>query len=101
MSRPNRSNLPLLQHPQELHLQRKGKFSISSNKRVPDFAISKTPAFESCAPVNAPFTWPNSSDSRRLAGIAPQWSAKKGPPARGKARGLRGQPFPFPYRFPP
>ena len=36
------------------------------------------------APENAPFSWPNSSDSSRFSGIAAQFSATNGP--RGAAR---------------
>ena len=37
------------------------------------------------APVKAPFTWPNSSDSRRDSGRAPQLTATNGSRARGLA----------------
>ncbi len=34
------------------------------------------------APVNEPFSWPNSSDSIRLSGTAPQSKTMIGPDAR-------------------
>jgi hypothetical protein len=45
---------------------------ISSRKIVPFWAISNFPNFLFIAPVNAPFSCPKSSDSRRVSGIAPQ-----------------------------
>ena len=36
------------------------------------------PTCSPTAPVNAPFTWPNSSDSSRFSGIAPQLTATNG-----------------------
>ena len=39
----------------------RGKSPISSRKRVPRSAISKRPIFSEMAPVNAPFSCPNSS----------------------------------------
>ena len=38
------------------------------------------------APVNAPFTWPNSSLSIRFSGIAPQLTVMNGPFARFERR---------------
>lgn len=51
---------------------------ISSRKTVPPSAASKRPILRSEAPVKAPFSWPKSSDSSKLAGRAAQWTAKKG-----------------------
>ncbi|MNP80003.1 hypothetical protein D3C76_1779650 [compost metagenome] len=48
---------------------------ISSNKIVPLLASSNNPAFpDVLAPVKAPFSYPKSSDSMRLAGIAEQFT---------------------------
>ena len=44
----------------------------------------------SVAPVNAPFSWPNSSLSRISSGIAAQFSAKNGPFARSLSNAARG-----------
>ena len=41
---------------------------ISSRNSVPPSASSKRPFFRCSAPVNAPFSWPNSSASIRLSG---------------------------------
>jgi transcriptional regulator with PAS, ATPase and Fis domain len=55
---------------------------ISSRNSVPPSAASKSPARGRSAPVNAPRTWPNSADSSRLSGIAPQFSPTNGRDAR-------------------
>ena len=44
---------------------------ISSKKIVPLLAISKYPLRAATAPVNAPFTWPNSADSSSSDGTEP------------------------------
>ncbi len=58
---------------------------ISSRKSVPPSASSKRPLRVATAPVNAPFSWPNSSLSSSSAGIAPQLTATKGRLRRGLA----------------
>ena len=58
---------------------------ISSRKSVPPFASSKTPLRFDTAPVNAPRTWPKSSLSKSVSGMAPQSTGTKGPDARGDA----------------
>jgi hypothetical protein len=55
---------------------------ISSRNSVPPSANSKRPIRVDSAPVKAPFSWPNSSLSRRSAGIAPQFTGTNGCPAR-------------------
>ena len=40
---------------------------------------SKRPSLRPAAPVKAPFSWPNSSDSSRLSGMAAQLTATNGP----------------------
>ena len=52
--------------------------AISSRKSVPRLASSKQPARRAIAPVNAPFSWPKSSDSSSVSGIAAQLSATNG-----------------------
>ena len=52
---------------------------ISSRKSVPPCAAWNCPTRVATAPVKAPFTWPNSSDSRSASGIAPQFTATNGP----------------------
>ncbi len=54
----------------------------SSRKSVPPSAASNLPLRRAKAPVKAPFSWPNSSDSSRLSVRAAQETATKGPPAR-------------------
>ena len=58
---------------------------ISSRKIVPPSAISKRPLRVARAPVNAPFSWPNSSLSSSSAGIAPQLIGTNGRSRRGEA----------------
>ena len=50
---------------------------ISSRTRVPPSANSKMPRRNDVAPVNAPFSDPNSSASMRLSGKAAQFVVKK------------------------
>ena len=51
---------------------------ISSRKAVPRSACWNSPALSAMAPVNEPLTWPNSSLSRRLSGMALQVMGTKG-----------------------
>ena len=57
--------------------------AISSRKSVPRCASSNTPVRRSCAPVNAPFSWPKISLSSSVSGIAAQLIATNGNVARG------------------
>ncbi len=52
---------------------------------MPPSACSNRPRRRACAPVNAPFSWPNSSLASTPSANAPQLSATNGPPARGLA----------------
>ena len=45
---------------------------------MPPDASTNLPMWRSVAPVKAPFSWPNRSDSTRLSGIAPQLTATNG-----------------------
>src|SRR5437667_2454189 len=56
----------------------------SSRKIVPPSASSKRPSRRSAAPVNAPFSWPNSSLSSSVSGSAAQFTATNGLPRRGE-----------------
>ena len=71
---------------------------ISSRNSVPPSAAWKRPALLATAPVNAPRTWPNSSDSSRFSGIAPQLMVMNGPLARGdrlcSSRAISSLPVP-------
>ena len=58
---------------------------ISSRNRVPPCAAWNRPRRSATAPVNEPFLWPNSSDSSRPSGIAPQFTATKASAARAGA----------------
>ncbi len=57
---------------------------ISSSSSVPPVASSNFPIRRATAPVNAPFSWPNSSDSRRCSGIAAQLMLMNGFLARAE-----------------
>src|SRR3989440_9449060 len=59
---------------------------ISSRNKVPPSACSKRPRRKVCAPVKAPRSCPNSSDSRRSFGIAAVFIAMNGLSARGPWR---------------
>ena len=49
-------------------------------------ALSKAPTRSAAAPVNAPLTWPNSSDSMSVRGTPARSHTTSGPRARGEAR---------------
>ena len=69
---------------------RRGSISlISSSSKVPPSAASNLPIRRASAPEKAPFSWPNSSDSSRFSGIAAQFSATNGPPARRERRWMK------------
>ncbi|VTQ24748.1 Uncharacterised protein [Pseudomonas aeruginosa] len=53
---------------------------------MPPSAASIRPTLRWCAPVKAPFSWPNSSDWIRCSGIAPQLIATNGLSARRDCR---------------
>jgi len=52
---------------------------ISSRNSVPPVAAANSPSVLATAPVKAPLTWPNSSDSISVSGTAPQFTETKGP----------------------
>ena len=73
----------LLDGAQQLGLQARMSISlISSSSRVPPLASSNLPMRRATAPVKAPFSWPNSSDSSRFSGIAAQLTEMNGLLAR-------------------
>ena len=55
---------------------------ISSKKIVPPLACSNRPRASLWAPVNAPFSWPNSMSSMSCSGKAAQLRPTNGPRAR-------------------
>ena len=69
---PKRSNSPSCRTRSNFGCNSSGNSPISSRKMVDPSAISKRPGCRARAPVNAPFSRPNSSDSIRLAGSAAQ-----------------------------
>ena len=56
----------------------------SSRKIVPPFASSKRPRRRSAAPVNEPFSWPNSSLSSNVSGSPAAFTAMNALPRRGE-----------------
>ena len=69
---------------------------ISSRKSVPPLASSKRPRCRSVAPVKAPFSWPNISDSTRSRGMAAQLSLMYGPRTRCEPRWMSDAATSFP-----
>ena len=65
---------------------------------MPPSASSNRPSRRSAAPVKAPFSWPNSSDSSSVSGSAAQLTAMKALPRRGErswsARATSSLPVP-------
>ena len=65
---------------------------------MPPSAAWNLPSLLATAPVNAPLTWPNSSDSSRFSGMAPQLIVTNGLPARGErvwiSRAISSLPVP-------
>ena len=59
---------------------------ISSRKMVPPSACTNLPICLTVAPVNAPFSWPNSSDSISSSGMAAQLIFTNGLSARSPLR---------------
>ena len=68
---------------------------------VPPDASSNAPTRRATAPVNEPFSWPNSSDSSRFGGIAPQSTTRNGPVARVDARWIASAATPLPVPVSP
>ena len=52
---------------------------VSSKNNVPPLAASARPIFRVCAPVKAPFSWPNNSLSNNDSVNPEQSTATKGP----------------------
>ncbi len=83
---PIRSTIPSCRTRRSFTWAAGGSSPISSRNSVPPSASSKRPGLDSTAPVKAPRSWPNSSDSTRVSGRAPQLILTKGAPARGDIR---------------
>jgi hypothetical protein len=75
--------LAVRQHAQQARLQVERHVADFVEEQRAASACSKRPRRMVCAPVNAPRSWPNSSDSSRSFGIAAVFSAMNGPFARG------------------
>ena len=68
-----------------------GSSPISSRKMVPPFASSNRPSRRRVAPVNAPFSWPKSSEEISDGARAAQFTLTKG--ALRPTRLLRASPL--------
>ena len=76
------NHLALLEHAQELHLRGRRRLAdLVEEERALGRGLEQ-PRLSFIAPVNDPFTWPNSSLSSRLSGSAPQLIEMNGPSAR-------------------
>jgi len=69
---------------------------ISSRNRVPPWASSSRPDLRAVAPEKAPFSKPNSSDSIRVGGRAPQLRVRKGPSRRPDKQWMWAATTPLP-----
>src|SRR6516164_3278899 len=83
LSPPTRSTSPSSKTRSSLTCIANGMSPISSRNNVPLSACSNFPMWRPAAPVNAPFSCPNSSDSNSSAGTAAQFSVTNGPSRRG------------------
>ena len=73
-------DLALLQHPQQLRLHGQRQLAHLVQQQRAARRGSNQPICDFRAPVKAPFSWPNSSDSTRDSVSAPQFTARNGPP---------------------
>jgi len=79
MELPIRSNVPYSTTLRIFSWASRGIEPISSRKSVPPSAASKRPGLLCAAPVKAPFSWPNNSDSMRDGDKVAQLRVTKGP----------------------
>ena len=67
------ADLPLLEHPQQLRLEGQRELAdLVQEQRAADRPPRIRPGSAWTAPVNAPFSWPNSSDSSSCSGSEAQ-----------------------------
>ena len=85
-SPPTRWNSPSCRTRSSLACDASCRSPTSSRKIVPPSASSNLPRRSAAAPVNAPFSWPNSSLSISSVGIAAQFTFTNGPAANGLSR---------------
>ena len=76
--------LAFLQHAQQLGLERGGDFADFVQKQRAAVGEFEAAGALATAPVNEPFSWPNSSDSITLSGSAAQLTLTKAPFTRGE-----------------
>ena len=78
------AHLALLEHAQELRLQIERQLADLVEEEGAAVGLFDRPRLALTAPVNAPRTWPNSSDPIRSRGSAPQSTTTNGPSRRGE-----------------
>ena len=76
------AHLARLEHAQQLRLQRQRQLADLVEEQRAAVGLLERAGARRSAPVNAPFSWPNSSASIRLGGMAPQSTTTSGPAAR-------------------
>ena len=81
-ARADRPHLALLQDAQQLHLQRRRRLADLVEEDRAAVRLLEQPFVSPTAPVNAPRTWPNSSDSSSVSVSAPQLTGTNGRAAR-------------------
>ena len=96
---PSRSNSPVSMTRSSFCCWLSGTLAISSRNSVLPSASSKRPTRSTLASVNAPFMWPNSSDSNTPSAMPPALTVTIGRFARGdtacSACATRPLPVPF------
>jgi len=80
---------PFLEESQQLDLCADRQVADLIEKQCSASAISKRPLREATAPVNAPRSWPNSSDSSTPSAKAAQLTLMKGAEARWLSKWMR------------
>ncbi len=80
------ADFAVLQHAQELRLELRGQLANLVEEDGAAVSLLEGADARWRAPVKEPFSWPNSSLSRRLAGMAPQSTVRNGAEARALAR---------------
>src|ERR1700676_3670525 len=83
---PSRREFAFLEHPQKLCLRREAHLAHFVQEQHTARGELNLPGLACCAPVNAPRSYPNSSDSSSGSGSAAQLMATNGPRLRIDAR---------------
>ena len=98
---PTRKNVPVSSTRSSFTCTSGSISPISSRNSVPPSASSMRPGLTFTAPVKAPFSWPNSSDSKTSRGSAPQCSGTNGRSARAERSWIARATSSFPVPLSP